>query len=113
MAQYKSHTNKTLRYIRHTLYWINQTKRAFRNACQIDAMIWEDKNRHFNFLKSYVMSYYLKWIKRYRSVTGFTTGIGKVMHITWIKDFFKQTNMKKSYKKHILDYNVEKFSLMV
>ena len=35
------------------------------------------------------------------------------MHITWIKDFFKQTNMRKGYKKQILDYNVDKFSLMV
>ncbi len=44
---------------------------------------------------------------------GFTTGIGEAMHITWIKDFFKQTNMKKGYEKQILDYNIEKFSLMV
>ncbi len=35
------------------------------------------------------------------------------MHITWINDFFKQTNMRKGYKKQILDYNVEKFSLIV
>lgn len=35
------------------------------------------------------------------------------MHITWIKDFFKRTNMRKGYEKQILDHNVEKFSLMV
>ncbi len=35
------------------------------------------------------------------------------MHITWIKDFFKRTNMRNSYEKQILDHNVEKFSLMV
>ena len=35
------------------------------------------------------------------------------MHITWIKDFFKRINMRKSYEKQILDHNVEKFSLMV
>ncbi len=35
------------------------------------------------------------------------------MHITWIKDYFKQTNMRKGCEKQILDYNVEKFSLMV
>ncbi len=44
---------------------------------------------------------------------GFTTGIGKVIYIIWIRDFFKQNNMKKSYEKQILDYNVEKFSRMV
>ena len=35
------------------------------------------------------------------------------MHIIWIKDFFKQTNIKKNYEKQILNYNIEKFSLMV
>ena len=44
---------------------------------------------------------------------GFIIGIGEAMYITWIKDFFKQTNIKKSYMRQILDYNVEKFSLMV
>ena len=35
------------------------------------------------------------------------------MHIIWIKDFFKRTNMKKGYEKQILDHNVKKFNLMV
>lgn len=35
------------------------------------------------------------------------------MHITKIKIFFKQKNIKKSYKKEILDYNIKKFSLMI
>ena len=35
------------------------------------------------------------------------------MQITWIKDFFKWTKMRKSYEKQILDYNIKKFSLMV
>ncbi len=51
IAQYKSYTNKTLRYMGHTLYQINQTKKVFRDACQRDAMIWGGKNGHLNFLK--------------------------------------------------------------
>ncbi len=43
----------------------------------------------------------------------FITGIGESMHITWIKNFFKRTNLRKSYEKEILDHNVEKFSLMI
>ncbi len=30
-----------------------------------------------------------------------------------MKDFFKQTNMRKNYEKQILDYNIEKFSPMI
>ena len=35
------------------------------------------------------------------------------MYIIWIKDFFKETKMKKGYKKQILDYNIEKFILII
>ncbi len=89
MAQYKSHTDETLRYMGYALYRINQTKRAFRNAWRTDTRIRGGKNGHFNFPKWYVMSHYPEWIKRYGSATGFTIGIVKAMHITWIKDFFK------------------------
>ncbi len=51
MAQCKSHTNKTLRYMEHVLYKINQTKAAFRDARQTDTMIREGKSGHFNFSK--------------------------------------------------------------
>lgn len=51
--------------------------------------------------------------KCYKSATGFTTGIGKVRYIIWIKDFFKETNIRKTYERQILDYNVEKFSLII
>lgn len=35
------------------------------------------------------------------------------MYIIWIKDFVKRPNMRKDYKKQILDYNIKKFSLIV
>lgn len=35
------------------------------------------------------------------------------MHITQINNFFKQTNMRKGYKKQILNHNIEKFGLIV
>ena len=113
MAQYKSHSNQTLRYMQHALYRINQTKGAFRDARRIDAMIRAGKAGHFNFPKWHVMSHYPDWIKLHGSATGFTTSIGEAIHITWIKDFFKRTNMRKGYEKQILDHNIEKFSLMV
>lgn len=35
------------------------------------------------------------------------------MYIIQIKNFFKRINISKSYKKQILNHNVEKFSLMI
>lgn len=97
----------------HALYRIDQTKGAFRDTRRTNTMVRAGKSGHFNFLKWYIISYYLEWIKRYGSITGFTTGIGEAIHIIWIEDFFKRTNMRKGYEKQILDHNVEKFSLIV
>ena len=99
MAEYKSHSNQTLRYMQHALYQINQTKGTFKDARQTDAMIRAVKAGHFNFPKWHVMSHYPDWIKLYRSATGFTTGIEEAIHITWIKDFIKQINIRKGYEK--------------
>ena len=46
MAQYKFHTNKMPQYMKHPLYQINQTKKAFRDAYQIDKMIQAGKSGH-------------------------------------------------------------------
>lgn len=59
------------------------------------------------------MSYYLALIKCYRSAIDFITSIQEVMQITWINNFFKPINMRKSHKKQILDHNVEKFWLII
>ena len=113
MAQYKLHNNQTLRYMQHAFCRINQTKGAFRDARQTDAMIRAGKAGHFIFRKWYVICYYHDWIKLYGSVTGFITGIEETIYITWIKDFFKRTNIRKSHEKQIHDHSVKKFSLMV
>lgn len=59
------------------------------------------------------MSYYPNEIKLHESAIGFTSGIKEAMHITWIEDFFKQTNKRTDYKKQILDNHVEKFHWMI
>lgn len=46
-------------------------------------------------------------------ISDFIISIKKIIYITWIKNLFKQTNIKKDYKKQILDYNIKKFSLII
>lgn len=76
-------------------------------------MIQACKNGHFNFPKWHVILYYQVMIKCYESATNFTTGIKKTIYIIWIKDLFKQTNMRKGYKRQILDNNIDKFNFIV
>lgn len=82
MVQYMFYTDKTLHYMEHALYHINQTKGAFRDTRQIIVMIWGVKKRHFNFRKWHIMSYYPELMKRYGSAMGFTTDMGEAMYIT-------------------------------
>lgn len=49
-----------LYYIRYAFYQINQTKKVFGDTCPIHIIIQENNNKYFNFLKWYVMSYYLE-----------------------------------------------------
>lgn len=59
MAQYKTHDEDTLRYLKHVLYYINCLKRVF---CFVRSM----KNgveSHFNFSKFYVISHYKDFIR--------------------------------------------------
>lgn len=69
--------------------------------------------RNFHFLKQHIIFYYPNKIKIYRNVIGFIIKIKKTMYITQIKDFFKLINIKNSYEKLILDYNVKKFNLLI
>lgn len=72
-----------------------------------------DKNGYSNFSQWYIMLYYPIYIKSYRSVIGLITGIKKGLYIILIEDFFKQINIRKDYKKQILNYNIEKFNLRI
>lgn len=113
MAQYKSHNNKILCYMQHTLKQMNQIKILFIDALQINTMNCASKTDYFQFTKQHIMFHYLDWIKLYENATSFITGIKETIYITEIKNFLNQTNMKKSNKKNILDNIVKMFSLIV
>lgn len=84
-----------------------------KNDCSIDTMIQIGKSSHFNFPIWDGISYYPEQIKHYRNRTNLITGLGKIIQIIQIKDLFKQKNMRKYFKKQILDHNIEKINLIV
>lgn len=47
---------------------IDKTKTIFKNICQNNAEIWDNKLGHFNFSKWYAITYYLKFISFFKSV---------------------------------------------
>lgn len=59
------------------------------------------------------MFYYPNWIKFYKNAISFINEIEEIIHIIGIKNFFKQTKIKKDYEKQILDYNIKKFGYMI
>jgi hypothetical protein len=70
LAQYKTHDDKTLRYLEQALYKIDRTKIAFQRLRPVDKITEEG---HFNFPKFHVMSHYTTCIKEYGAADNFNT----------------------------------------
>lgn len=89
MANYTSHTDKTLHYMERTLMRIDKTKKTFWDTHYTDAQICDNGPGYFNFSKWYTMSHYLQLICLFGSAVGYTIRVEEAWHITWLKQFFK------------------------
>lgn len=112
MAGYTYHTEEMLRYMSHALMRIDKTKDVFRDICRNDAQIRENEPGHFNFPKWHAITHYPESIHLFGSAVGFIAGIGEVWYITWLKQFFKQTNKRKGWKEQILNHNIRELNML-
>lgn len=91
---------------------IDKTKEAFRDACCLDAQSRDNERRHFNFPKWHALRNYPQFIRLFGSAVGYTTGVGEVWHITWLKQFFKQTNKQNGFEIQILHHNIRELNML-
>lgn len=52
------------------------------------------------------MTHYIEYIYFDDNAVRYTTRVKKSYCITWLKQFFKQTNKQKRFKKQILNFNI-------
>jgi hypothetical protein len=84
IVSYKMHSESTLQYLEHTLYYINKTKEAF---CTIYYRKGKDKG-HFNFPKFYIMSHYANFIRHFSSTNSIDTSHSEAGHKYYLKAFY-------------------------
>ena len=102
LAQYVSHDNKTLRYIEHALYRLENTKIAFEHHQTIDSKLYQPT---FNHPKFHLVTHFAQCIRDYGSAVNYDTAHSKAAHKYLLKAFYNSTN-KKEYDAQIRQYNV-------
>ena len=56
--------------------------------------------------------YYIDFIKKYRSVTGFDIYYREAAYKYLIKEFFPRTNKGKTFQQQILLYNTRRYNIV-
>ena len=102
LAQYNSHTGKSLKYMEHYLAQLDKSKEAFRRF---------RPNKNFDFPKWHSMTHYTNCIRNFGCAPGYSTGIGEANHIDLVKDYFRRTNKRKGFEKQIILANIRHLNL--
>ncbi len=89
IVQYKTHDEETLHYLNHILYRIDKTKIVFKVLHLVDKTTDKD---YFNFLKFYVMIYYMLYIQDFGTTDNFNIEYSKARYKYHVEDFYGRTN---------------------
>ncbi len=92
LAQYILYDNKTLRYIKHTLYRLENTKIAFEHHRPIDSKLYQST---FNYLKFHAINHFVQYIRDYSSAVNYNIAYTEAAHKYFLKAFYNMTNKKE------------------
>ncbi len=121
IARYISYNTKFLKYLNHALYCINKLKNVFKDSrSQISYKKTGNENdevlkideRHFNFFKFHVISYYKQLIKLYESVKNYDIDYFKATHKYLVKCFYDLINKRKDFQNQILKHNTRLMNML-
>ncbi len=109
LAQYISHDEESLRYMKHGLYKLEKTKIAFEQHQPIDSKLcWPT----FNYPQFHAISHLVQCIWDYGSTVNHDTAYSEVAHKYLLKVFYNRTN-KKEYDLQIWQHNVRYTNIIV
>jgi hypothetical protein len=129
MAQYGSHTTRTLNYMESYLEDFHKYKDIFLEFQAYRRMVKDARNRtkalnapgsrsaergledfrgiqersHFNFIKLHVLSHYREHVECFGSILQYSTDISELAYIRQIKEAYRASN-KVDTAKQILNY---------
>ena len=97
LAQYILYNNKTLYYMEHALYKLENTKIAFEYYWPIKSKLYQ---LTFNYPKFYAISHFVQYIWDYGSAVNYDTAHSKTTYKYLLKTFYNRIN-KKEYNLQI------------
>ncbi len=97
LAQYILHDDKTLRYMEHALYRLENTKIAFEYHRPIDSKICRPT---LNYPTFHAINHFIQCIRDYGSVVNYDTAHSEAVDKYLLKAFYNRTN-KKEYDSQI------------
>ena len=107
LAEYESHDEDTIEYLKAALYRMDKTKEAFLPYRP------DDKNPpNFNIPKLHAISHYPEMIRVFGALMGTTTEHGERAHIPQ-KNFYRRTNKREGYEEQMIYLNTELTNTMV
>ena len=101
LAQYVSHDDDTLRYMRHALFRINKFKGSVSR---------HRTGGHFNFPKWHVMTHYIDWIRRYGAADNFDTEHAEALHKILVKAHYNLTNKREGFLEQLIRHSQRRLS---
>ena len=103
------YNDKTLYYMKHTLYRLEKTKITFKYYWPNDSKLCRPS---FKYSKFYTISYFIQYIRDYSSAINYNTAHSEVTQKYLLKIFYNKIN-KKEYDLLIWQYNIRYINIIV
>ncbi len=110
IAQYTTHDEETLKYMKQAIYRIDCFKWAFADYRPINK---KDGKPHFNIPKLHSVTHYVDQIRLFGSAVGMDSAHFEAAHKYLVKAFFNRTNKRKDeFEQQILLHNTRLTNLL-
>ena len=109
LAQYRSHSEETLRYMLAALKRIDLLKDVFAPYRPVDKIT---EAGHFNFPKFHAMTHYPEYIRLYGAADGVDTSHGEAAHKYQIKEYYGRTNKRDTYLDQLVLLNIRRVKVI-
>jgi Plavaka transposase len=108
MAQYRSHDQETLEYMRLALYQMDKLKWVF--SCYRTNLKDSKEAGHFNFPKFHSVVHYPDFIRLYGTADGVDTSHSEAAHKYMVKENFARTNKREDFPVQIIRHTVRQIN---
>ncbi len=110
LAQYRSHDDNILQYLKHALIWMNAFKSMFQSHRSLNK---KTNEKHFNFFKFHIMIHYAKFIRKFQVANEYDTSHDETKHKYIIKKYYFRTNKQNNFQEQLIHHNNRRLNVLI